>query len=103
VAKTRSRRYSKNMTLPLAVIAGMAVPAVDLWQNGIQQGDTKRTMNTAAAIFTGYNPESKTWEVAYLKRGLLPVVMGLLVHKYVGGKLGVNRALAGAGVPLIRL
>lgn len=103
MAKAKARRHSRSMTLPLAVIAGMAVPAVDLWQNGIRQGDAGRTMNTAAAIFTGYNPESKTWEIGYLKRGLLPVVAGLLVHKFVGGRLGVNRALANAGVPLIRL
>lgn len=103
MAKARAKHRSKGMTLPLAVLAGMAVPAIDLYKNGISQGDAGRTMNTAAAIFTGYNPESHTWEMAYLKRGLLPVVAGILVHKFVGGKLGVNRALAGAGVPFIRL
>lgn len=96
------RRAAKT-TFPVAVLAGLAVPAIDIWKNGLGQGDFQRAGITATAIFTGYNPESHTWELSYLKRGLLPVVAGMAVHKFIGGSLGVNRMLARAKVPFIRL
>lgn len=98
----RARHRKTGFTLPLAVIAGLGVPAMDLWQNSLHTGDLNRTAITASAIFTGYNPEAKVWDMAYLKRGLLPVVAGLLAHK-MASKLGVNRAIAQAGIPFVRI
>jgi hypothetical protein len=42
-------------------------------------------------------------ELGMLSIGLGPIVAGLLLHKFVGGSLGVNRALGRANIPLLRI
>lgn len=100
VVKPHHKR--KGFTLPVAVVAGLAVPAMDVWQNGLARGDFRNAAVCATAIMTGYNVDSKTWEIAYLRRGLLPVLAGFAAHK-IASKLGINRAIAQAGVPFIRI
>jgi len=90
------------MTVPVAVLAGLSVPALFLWNNSLKTGDIKQTANSAAAIFTGFNPQGGWWDWKYLNSGLFPVLGGFMVHK-LASRLGVNRALAQAGVPFIRI
>jgi hypothetical protein len=84
------------------VLAGLSVPALFLWNNSLKQGDVPQTANSAAAIFTGYNPQGGMWDYRYLKSGLFPVIGGLMIHK-LASKLGVNRAMSNAGIPFIRI
>jgi hypothetical protein len=53
---------------------------------------------------TGFNPYATpmTWESWRLKYGLVPVIAGVAVHK-LANLLGVNRAIAGAGIPILRI
>ena len=98
MAKSNHRKPS--FTLPLAVVAGFAIPvshavtAQHSWDSRIKQF----TMD-----MTGYNAWAGKWSIANMKAGMLPVVLGFLVHKFVGGSLGINRMLAQARVPFIRL
>ena len=101
--KKRGRRGSRQFTLPLApiagLIAGLARPA-----GFLMSGSYDRAFKALTQNYTGYDIASKKWDFNYLKEGLLPLVLGGLVHKYVGGApLNINRMLANAGVPVVRI
>ena len=99
--KKSRRRY--GMTIPLAPVlglaAGMAAPIGKL-----VNGEVQAAIEIATENYTGYNIPSQTWIPTSLARGLLPLAIGLLVHKFVGGPpLNANRMLARAKVPFIRI
>jgi len=102
MAKARTHRKKKGMTLPLAAIAGFA-PLTGVAITSFQQGGVQLLGNNMLSNLTGYDANTKTWAFSHMSKGLLPIVAGLLAHKFVGQKLGVNRMLANAGVPLLRL
>jgi hypothetical protein len=105
--KYRTRFMAKRshkrpgMTVPLAMIAGFAplgAAALDGWQyNGVSGLAKRVTMG-----MTGYNIEDKKFYPMEMARVTGPIVLGVLIHK-LAGKLGINRALAGAGVPFLRV
>ena len=98
----RARRKASGMTLPVAVIAGFAPIAIHTLE-GYKAGGVKGALNDLSAYTTGYVPADGQWKPAHLVEGMGPVILGIMVHKYVGGKMGVNRMLTSAGVPLVRL
>ena len=103
MAKRAKVHRKKSFTLPIAVVAGFVPPAIDLldtWR-GTSEGP-KAVAIEACRIFTGLDYWSMQWQPTRLKWGLFPVVGGVLVHK-LANKLGVNRLLAQAGVPVIRV
>lgn len=102
MAKARSRRRSASMTIPLAVVAGFG-PIISHTWNGYQQGGLSGALNDLSAYTTGYVPADNQWKASHMIEGLGPVLAGILVHKFIGNKMGVNRMLASAGVPLVRL
>lgn len=102
MAKAKTHRRKAGFTLPVAVIAGMAPIALHT-MNGYKSGGISGALNDLSAYTTGYVPADNQWKAAHLIEGMGPVVAGILVHKYIGGKLGVNRMLANAGVPLVRI
>ena len=102
MAKAKRRGGRGGFTVPLAVLAGFAPMTADVI-HGYQTGGLKSAANDLLANVSGYDARAKTWSFSLLARGMGPVVLGLLVHKIVGNRLGVNRALARAGVPLLRL
>jgi hypothetical protein len=48
------------------------------------------------------NTETLKWMPEYLMQGVGPIVVGVFVHK-LASKLGINRGLARAGVPFLRV
>lgn len=100
-AKAR-RRHSAGMTIPLAVVAGFG-PIISHTWTGFQTGGVAGALNDLSAYTTGYVPADNQWKPAHMLEGLGPVIAGIMVHKIVGGKLGVNRMLSSAGIPLVRL
>lgn len=96
--KSRSRKF----TLPLAPIVGITVavaPAVREAMVGNFEGAAKQLRNTILGI-----DDQGTFHIDWMMQGLGPIVAGLLVHKFVGGSpLNLNRMLASANVPLIRI
>jgi hypothetical protein len=101
-SRPKSKRHSKaGFTLPVAVLAGFAplgIAALDGYKyNGVTGLAKRVTMG-----MTGYNIEDKRFYPQEMARVAGPIVLGVLVHK-LAGKLGINRALAGAGVPFLRV
>ena len=109
MAKSK-RRFYKSMTIPLAPIgglmAGLAVP--------ISQAVLGNYTGSGGAIdwliynYTGFRGNfsggQPTFDPTGLKNGLLPLIAGVLIHKFVGGQpIGINRMLGQAGVPVIRI
>ena len=105
----RARRRSNGMTIPLApiggLIAGVAIPAQqaiagNVWGSGGAIDHLVYNYTGFANNFSGA-PE---FRIEGLKHGLLPLIGGMLIHKFVGGRpLNVNAMLAKAGVPYIRV
>lgn len=101
MAKTR-RRKAASMTVPVAVIAGFAPFAMHLAQ-GYKDAGLKGVANNAVLDTTGYYPLENRFDMKWpIAKFYGPVLAGLLVHK-LAGKLGVNRTLARAGVPFLRV
>ena len=100
----KKRRYNRNITIPLAPIAGLAAGMSTAIVDGAMKGNWELFFNELCRNYTGYNPYDQTWNVFSLKKGLLPLVIGLLVHKFVGGSpLNLNRTLARHKIPFIRI
>jgi hypothetical protein len=99
-AKARGHRQ-KGFTLPLAIVAGLAAPAVQMWE--ARSGGMTNVARTASKVMTGYDYTTGTWNMADMRLGLMPVIVGYMVHWLVGGRLGVNRAIARTGIPFIRI
>lgn len=101
MAKAKARRKSAGMTLPVAVLAGFAplgVAALDGYKYSGFAGVGKRV----ALGLTGFNTEDQKWYPQEMLKVTAPILAGILVHK-LAGRLGINRALAQAGVPIIRI
>jgi len=104
LARKKKRRYSRSLTIPLAPIAGLAAGMSTAIVDGALKGQWDLFFNELSRNYTGWNPYTKKWEPGYLKKGLLPLVIGLLVHKFVGGPpLNFNRTLARHKIPFIRI
>lgn len=107
MAKARARRRARGFTVPVAVLAGLAPIVIDavepaltygLDANSLREGANRLTMG-----FTGYDPRTKTWgHWDYLMKGLGLTLLGVGAHK-LAGKWGINRAIAQAGIPFIRI
>lgn len=97
--KKRSQR--RSATLSIAVAAGFAVPVFTTMNAATKSGFLFATKHLFSA-FTGWDYDTGRWNAANLCNGTIPVMLGVLVHR-VASAFGVNRALASAGVPLIRI
>jgi len=99
--KSKNRKRNGGLKIPIAVVAGF-VPGVarsyEHWQSGWSAGTREM-----GRIYLGYDWWNGTFNWKWMLFGMMPIVLGTVVHKIVGGKLGVNRAIAGAGIPVIRL
>lgn len=99
--RSKPRRRNKKTTIPLAVIA----PAAYIGYRHIkiaQDTSVSASLDHLSAVMTGYSPTQHNFSLNYLKDGLFPILMGGIAHK-VAGKLGVNKMIAGAGVPFLRI
>lgn len=107
-AKKSKGSSRAKFTLPVAVVAGFA-PGVGRMvyhatHNDHGQGNAIANVGVEAGrIFLGYDSRSGSFNATDMMYGLLPVVLGGIIHKFIGGGLGVNRMLARAGVPILRV
>jgi len=103
MAKRKRKRGARKFTLPIAVIAGLGA-GLALPINWALAGNYNEAFYTLSRSYTGYDPVGGTWNPESLKHGLLPLVIGGLVHKFVGGPpLNLNKMLAAANVPVLRI
>jgi len=105
MAKSKSKRAHRKQgfTIPIAVVAGFA-PLAIYGLNDYKTGGIASLGDGLARRLTGFGTPGSggTWEPKHLASGLVPIVGGLFVHK-LASRLGVNRALSQAGVPILRV
>jgi len=90
------------MTIPLAPIAGM-IPMVSGAATAAMQGDWEMALKHLQWKTIGIDSQGK-FHADQMVQNMIPLVAGLLVHKFVGGPpLNLNRMLARARVPFIRI
>jgi len=100
VRRPRSRSKSKT-TIPLAVVAGF-VPLATFAYEGYQAGGLYNAAARVAQRLTGYDSTYRVFIPAELMKGWGPILAGFGVH-WLASRIGINRALGRAGVPLLRL
>ena len=102
MARNKEKSHGKRpFTLPIAVVAGFAVPATKTL-TVFNNGGAARAATWLTYAMTGYDMDAQKWRLQNMAGGMLPVLIGMAAHK-VASPLGVNRALAQAGIPLIRI
>lgn len=98
--RKNGKRNGKKFTIPVAVAAGF-VPG--LWRVWSHRHNLSTITNEAGRVYLGYDSYTGAWDLGLMRFGTMPIILGFLVHWLVGNKLGVNRMLARAGIPVIRL
>ena len=98
----RSRRRGSRFEIPLAIVAGLGIGLAEPIRQ-VTMGYPGAAMNTVAYTYVAYNPWKKKFDMSGLGRGLVPLLLGIALHKVVGQKMGFNRMLAQSGIPLLRL
>lgn len=98
----RVGRRSKQMSIPLAVVGGFVPMGADVL-SAFRIGGVEAALGHVSLCTTGYDPSDGKWKPMFAVQKLYgPLLLGAVVHK-VANKLGINRALAGAGIPLLRV
>jgi len=101
--RSQSKRHAKaKMTMPLAVIGGL-MPFGSTLLSAYRQGGVDAVVQHASMMTTGYDPTDGKVKFGYAVQKLYgPLAIGFLAHK-LASRLGLNRALGAAGVPLFRI
>ena len=100
MAKNRRRR--QTFTLPIAPMVGLA-SGIAWPAQLLLKGDIEGAVTSAKWNYLGIDKQNQ-FNIAGLQVGLLPLIIGLLIHKFVGGApLNLNRILGRAGVPVLRI
>lgn len=104
MAKKKTRR-SRQMTIPLTIaipaVGGTVAAAKYGWDHG---WGIEGAIDQVSQAWTGFSFINKTFDMNQMWRALFPTIFGAVIHKFVGGPpLNVNRLLAAAKIPLIRI
>jgi hypothetical protein len=106
MARKRTMHHKKKFTLPLAIVAGFAGGPVASTVNQANRygGDYMKAILWEGGSLVGYDTENSRYAgISQMqKAGYLPLAVGFLVH-FAAQKFGINRMIARAGIPLIRL
>lgn len=96
------KRGARKFTLPIAPIIGLGVglaPAI----KDVMDGEYEMAVNKLKYSYLGLDLENK-FKLEALMNGLVPLIVGGLIHKFVGGApINMNRMLASANVPILRI
>lgn len=103
MAKKKKGRKKSGFTIPILPIAGMAPGLIYGYKRGKQYGweEGVRSMMGAYTGYHVYADGTGVWSFKNMLRGAIPLAIGMIGHK-IFGKLGINRALAAAKVPVLR-
>lgn len=89
------------MTIPIAPIAGLlGMPAMGLIITDVQTG-AWQNVGPHAAQMVGVT-SAGVFDYNLMLKNVTPLIAGMAVHK-IAGIVGVNRALASAKVPWVRI
>lgn len=102
-AARRFGRRAKKTTIPLAVVAGFGPLISDTIYHVKNSGGVATVPHTLAWHLAGINTwDNNQFDMTRLIRGWSPILAGFLAHK-AANRLGINRAIAQAGIPLLRI
>ena len=99
--RRRGHRRRNGFKLPVAIIAGF-VPGVINTVNSFQAYGVQGGIRTLGNIYLGYDFTTGKFNPRMMWYGLAPAVLGVIVHR-AAQLLGVNRAIAAAGIPIFRI
>lgn len=99
--KSSGKHRKTKFTVPLAVVAGFVPLGLSIY-NARDTG-VAGIMNTISKRMTGYDTTTAKWSFSDMKCGTISILGGFLVHSLVGNKLGINRMIARAGIPILRI
>lgn len=104
MAKRSKRRFHSKpkMTIPLAIVGGFVPMGAKLLNDWRAYGDINIITRELGQMTTGFDWTTGKWSFNQLKFGAFPIIAGFAIHK-LAGKFGINRAIAKAGIPLIRI
>lgn len=98
----KSKRHRRaQTTIPLAVVAGF-MPLLGHAIAGFNSAGLMGIGKNICLGLSGYNLDDGQWYRNELKYGLWPILGGFLVH-WGANKIGLNRALGRARIPLLRI
>jgi len=91
-----------NKRISLAVLAGFVPLAMEVHNAYKTEPDDflNRAGHNVTAALTGFDTYDKKFHFGHMKNGALPILAGFMIHKFAG-KLGINRAIASAGIPFV--
>ena len=107
-AKAKRRNGKKRLTIPLMVVAGFIPGVTEVYAHraegmeGVGAAASRIYLGYAGTNRFGYN-DTIGFHPYLLRYGTLPIVVGAALHWLLGTKLGINRAIARAGIPFIRV
>ena len=105
-SRPAARRFarSKKATLPLAVVGGFAPLGFYMADAGrrAMSGDLRGAAIKVVLHTTGYNLDNRKFWGAAFWNTYGPIMLGMVVHK-AASRLGINRQLAKAGEPFVRI
>jgi len=101
MAKKKHRKRAQA-TLPLAVVAGFFPAGQIIWAESQGPRGVQGGAQAASRIFLGYDSVNARWDFRQLQYGFGPIIVGFGIHK-VAQMVGINRALAAARIPFIRI
>lgn len=106
--KTGGRKTARNFKIPLAVLGGVVggvgrrAPSGRTLLGDVVDGNWDNLMYDAREILAGIDAGGK-FRPEWIVATYLPMIIGGLVHKYVGGRAGLNINQYLRGIPLISI
>lgn len=94
--------HKRGFKVPCAIVLGFA-PLVGKTVGNVQSMGWNTGLKESVSSLVPYNPNTGKMQFSNLGYGLLPIIAGVLVHKFIGGGLGINRALASSGIPFLQI
>jgi hypothetical protein len=101
----RVGRRAKKTTVSLSVLAGFAPTAAFALEGFKLPGDEGGVVEAAHRVtmrLTGYEWKGGVWVASEMFKGIAPLLLGAGVHK-LANKMGINRMIANAGIPIFRI
>jgi hypothetical protein len=101
----RTHSRAKHMTVSLAILGGLAPTAafaIEGFKVGGDQGGIVEAMHRVTMRLTGWEWKGGGWSAGEMAKGWTPLLIGALAHK-AANRFGINRMIARAGIPLVRI
>jgi len=101
-AKSKKRHYRRKTTISVATVAGfgpLVASGIRGWQAETFRGAGKEMLYALTGVDIDNEPH---FNPGFMVNGTIPILGGFAIHK-VANMIGLNRALARMGVPLLRL